>query len=121
VETTRAAGKTAIIHMCGHVRGILDLIRETRCDGIHFLTPPPTGDTPWEEALDALGEDLIIFGCLDPTVFVTGDVEGIPGALDELITPRLREANFVLHPTADGIAVDLERFLAVKNWVDRQR
>ncbi|MFC1672086.1 uroporphyrinogen decarboxylase family protein, partial [Planctomycetota bacterium] len=72
VDIVKASRKTAIIHMCGHVRGILDLIKETGCDGIHALTPPPTGDAPWEDALDVIGEDLIIFGCLDPTVFATG-------------------------------------------------
>lgn len=117
VEAVKAHGKTAIIHMCGHVRGILDLIKETRCDGIHALTPPPTGNTPWEAALDVLGEDLIIFGCLDPTIFVSGDIAAMPSALDRLITPRLRDANFVLCPFADGIPVAPERFHAVARWV----
>jgi hypothetical protein len=34
------------------------------------------------------------------------------------MTPRLREANFVLMPAADGIRVDRERFLAVKRWME---
>jgi len=118
VEIMRENGKVAIIHMCGHVRNLLHLIRETGCDGIHFLTPPPTGDTPWEEALDVIGEDLIIFGTLDPSIFVSGPVEDIGPCLDRLMTPRLREANFVVSPTADGIVVGLERFVAVKGWVE---
>ena len=60
VHLIQAAGKPAILHMCGHVRNLLHLIKETGCDGIHALTPPSTGDTPWEAALDVLGEDLII-------------------------------------------------------------
>jgi hypothetical protein len=118
VQRVKARGKTAILHMCGHVRALLPLIRETGCDGIHFLTPPPTGDTPWEEALDVIGEDLIIIGALDPTVWVSGPLDGIGPALDQLITPRLREANFMLHPCSDGIPVPLERFVAVKRWID---
>lgn len=117
VEVMRSKGKTAILHMCGHVHGLLDLIRETHCDGIHALTPPPTGNTPWEKALDVLGENVIIFGCLDPTIFAAGDIRRIPEALDTLVTPRLREGNFVLNPTADGIAVDPARFYAVADWV----
>jgi len=117
VRITKAAGKVALLHMCGHVRDILPLIRETGCDGIHALTPPPTGNTPWEEALDVLGEDLIILGALDPTIFAAGDIRRIPAALDELITPRLREANFILNPFADGIAVEGARFRAVADWM----
>lgn len=119
VSTIKSKGKTAILHMCGHVHGILDLIKETHCDGIHTLTPPPTGDVPWEDALDVLGDDLIIFGCLDPSIFVAGDIRGIPRALDLLVTPRLRESNFVLNPMADGVAVDPARFQAVAEWVDK--
>ena len=121
VEIIKGSGKTAILHMCGHVRDLLPLIKETRCDGIHALTPPPTGNTPWEEALDVLGEDLIIFGCLDPSIFVAGKIGDIPSALDRLVTPRLREANFVLCPFADGIPVELARFHAIKDWVEKSR
>ena len=118
VDLVKRRGKTAILHMCGHVGNLLHLIRDTGCDGIHALTPPPTGDTPWERALDILGEDAIIFGALDPTIFAAGPVERIGPALDRLITPRLREAHFVLWPFADGIPVELERFEAVQRWVD---
>ncbi len=117
VQMVKAAGKTAILHMCGHVHGVLELIRETGCDGIHALTPPPTGNTPWEEALDVIGEDLIIIGCLDPTIFALGPVDAIGPALDRLITPRLRASHFVLSPFADGLPVPLERFEAVARWV----
>ena len=121
VDIVHAAGKTAIIHMCGHVINILDQIKDTGLDGIHALTPPPTGDTPWELALDVMGEDLIIIGVLDPSIFVSGPVEQIAPALDELYTPRLRRANFILCPAADGIRVPLERFQAVADWMNRSR
>ena len=119
VEITHRAGKTALLHMCGHVRDILPLIKETKCDGIHALTPPPTGNTPWETALDVLGDDLIILGALDPSIFISGPVDRIGPALDRLITPRLRASPFVLAPFADGIPVELERFMAIKQWMEK--
>ena len=114
-----AAGKTAIIHMCGHVKNILDQIKDTGLDGVHALTPPPTGDTPWELALDVIGEDFIVIRVLDPSIFLSSPVDQIAPALDELYTPRLRRANFILWPSADGIPVPLERFQAVADWMNR--
>lgn len=119
VDAMHAGGKVAIIHMCGHVRGILPLIRETGLDGVHALTPPPTGDTPWELALDELGEETIIFGVLDPTIFALGPIAEIGPALDALITPRVRRAHFSLLVGADGIQVPVERFEAVADWMAR--
>jgi hypothetical protein len=121
VDIMHSTGKNAIIHMCGHVRGLLDQIRQTGLDGVHALTPPPTGDTPWELALDELGDDSVIFGILDPSIFISGPVGDIEPALDTLYTPRLRRSNFVLWPAADGIAVPQERFEAVARWMDRNR
>jgi hypothetical protein len=60
-----------------------------------------------------------LFGCLDPSIFAAGSIDRIPAALDALITPRLREGNFVLNPMADGIALDPARFYAVSEWVQR--
>jgi hypothetical protein len=118
VEAVHRHGKTALLHMCGHVQGILKTIKETGCDGIHALTPPPTGNTPWEEALNVIGEDLIIFSALDPTVWISGPIREIGPTLDRLITLRLREANFILGPFADGIPVPLERFEAISRWIE---
>jgi hypothetical protein len=70
------------------LRGLspLDFYRHIGCDAF---------------VLNVLGEDLIIFGCLDPTVFIAGPVEAIGPTLDTLITPRLRRPNFVLRAYPD--------------------
>jgi hypothetical protein len=120
VDIMHATGKIALIHMCGHVLALLPEIKKTGADGIHALTPPPVGNTPWETALDALGDDLVIMGVLDPTVFVSGPVDDIPKVLDRVYTPRLRRSNFVLWAAADGLPIPLERFEAVARWFARQ-
>ncbi|MCX7705121.1 MAG: hypothetical protein N2115_02540 [bacterium] len=121
VSTIKSVGKTAILHMCGHVKNLLYLIKETRCDGIHALTPPPTGDTPWELALDILGNDTVIIGALDPSVFLLSKIQDIPVFLDSIITERLKYANFILGVFADGIQVDPERFYTIARWVKKNR
>jgi len=119
VEIAHAAGKTALIHMCGHVHDILSDFKETGADGIHALTPPPVGNTEWEHALDVLGDDHIIIGILDPSTFCMSPIEEIGPTLDRIYTDRLRRANFCLWLGADGLAIPLERFEAVRRWMNR--
>ena len=119
VDIIHAAGKTAIIHMCGYVKNLLHQIKDTGLDGIHALTAPPIGDTPAELALDVISEDLIIIAAIPASVFLSGPVEGIASALDELYTPRLRRANYSGGCGADGTRVPLERFQAFADWMSR--
>jgi hypothetical protein len=119
VDTMHAQGKLAVLHMCGHLYHLLDEIRETGLDGIHALTPPRLGDVDYEHALDRLGNDLIIIGCLDASIFqnpAAGRTE-IEALLRRIYTPRLRKSRFILWPAADGIPTDLERFLWVRDWI----
>ncbi|MCY2928724.1 MAG: hypothetical protein NTV86_04365 [Planctomycetota bacterium] len=119
VDSIHRAGKTAILHMCGHVKQLLPQIARTGADGVHALTEPPFGDTPWELALDALGEDCVIIGALNPNTFLRGPVDAIGEALDALYTPRLRRANVCCCAFADGLPVSIERWLAIAQWFER--
>lgn len=80
--------------MCGPVKNLLYQIKDTGLDGIRALTASPIGDTPAELALNVISEDLIINEETPASVFLSGPVEGIASALDELYTPRLRRANY---------------------------
>ena len=114
-----AYGKKSIIHMCGHVGNLLPEIKETGLDGIHALTEPPVGNCPFDKALDYLGDDLIIIGTLNSTIFQsdTATPEDIQKELSRLMSPRLKDARFVLWPVSDGLPTDLWRFEAVREWV----
>lgn len=113
--------KKAILHMCGHLNNLLPELKETGLDGIHALTPKPIGDTDFDAALDLLGEKLIIVGCLDSTVFQspTATPEDIKALLDRTVTPRLRESNYVLWAVADGLPTPIEKFLAIRDWMEK--
>lgn len=123
VEIAHKYNKKAILHMCGLLKSLLPVLSKTGLDGINGLTPPPVGDTTFEDALDALGEDLIVLGgILDSSVFQAPrfSLEELRSALDQIYTPRIRKANFLLWLPADGLPTPLERFLAVRDWMDEK-
>ena len=114
-------GKKLILHMCGKLSGLLGELAETGLDGINALTPPPVGDLEFEEALDVLGQDLIILGgILDPALFQAPSLtrDDLWQALDRLFTPRIRQAHFLLWLPADGLPTPFDRFLTVRDWMD---
>ena len=115
-------GKKLVLHMCGRLHDLLEAIGETGADGINTLTPPETGDCTFEHALDVLGEDLVIMGgLLPPEVFHARDAtkEDIWRLLDKLYTPRVRRAHFALLIQADKTPTPLWKFLAVREWMER--
>ena len=121
VDIMHSNGKKAILHMCGYLKNLLNDLKDTGLDGIHALTPPPVGDSEYELALDVLGEELIIIGCMDSTVFHRKDVarQEIWELLDRTITPRIKKSNFILWAVADGLPTPVEKFHMIKEWIDR--
>lgn len=120
VNIMHAAGKKVILHMCGLLRDLLPVIKQTGLDGINAATPPEVGDTPYEHVLDVMGEDFLLFGAvMSEGVFQTPGVtrDEIWRELDRIYTPRIRRANLVLWLGADGLPTPLDRFLAVRDWM----
>ena len=114
--------KLAILHMCGHLKNLLPLFKDTGCDGINAVTPPPLGDTPFEDVLDCLGEDFIILGGLfNPFQEYNISKEILWEELEKTYTPRIRAANLLLWMGADGQHMPYERFVWVKEWFEKQR
>jgi hypothetical protein len=121
VETVHRYGKKAVLHMCGWICQLLPDIQQTGLDGIHALTPPTIGDTPFELAMDILGEGVTLMGILDGTVFHSQQAtrQDIWDLLDRIYTPRLRQGNFLLIVAADGLPTPLWKFEAVQEWMGR--
>jgi len=115
-------GKLLILHMCGRLKALLDGISGTNFDALNAVTPPPFGDVEFEEILDRFGEDCILWGAI-----FNGEVFQSPAAgrnqlwkeLDRIFTPRLRRANVLLWLPADGLPTPVERFLWVKEWMEK--
>lgn len=113
-------GKKAVIHMCGHLKNLLNEFKEAGIDGIHALTPPTIGDCPYDAAFDVLGDELIIIGVLDPTVFqdpyaTAGDIRA---CVKRTLTPRIKASNFILWPATDGLHTELWRLQAVRDAIE---
>lgn len=101
-------GKIAMVHMCGHVKGLLADIAMTGLDGIDALTPPPTANSTPHEAWEAMGHQLIVHGVLDPTTWIHRPREEIIAAMDRALPSGMKEKNFILCTAADGLP-DLPR------------
>jgi hypothetical protein len=120
VDILHQHGKKAVLHMCGHLNALLPAIRETGLDGINACTPPPVGATSYDNILDAYGEDFLLFGAiLCPLMFQNPAVgrDELHDFLEQLYTPRMRQANLVLWLQADGAPTPVDRFLAVRDWM----
>ncbi|MCE5276754.1 MAG: uroporphyrinogen decarboxylase family protein [Planctomycetaceae bacterium] len=121
VDVMHEHDRKVVLHMCGRLEGLLGLIARTGADAINALTPPSVGDVPPERALDVLGEDVVLLGTIfNPNVFQKPRVtrEEIWRELDRLYTPRLRKAHMVLWLGCDGLATELYRFEAVRQWME---
>lgn len=124
VDIIHRYNKKAILHMCGHLNALLHIIKETGLDGVNALTPSPVGDTIIKDALDVLGEDIIILGGIfDPSVFQKEGVtpEEIWRTLDAMYTPDVINANLLLWIQADGIPTPYQNFIAVRDWFESKK
>jgi len=122
VDIMHRQNKKVILHMCGLIRDLLPLIKQTGADGINALCQQPIGNTPFETALDVLGDDVIIWGgMVDDTLFHSPSFSRtrFEQYLSKIMTPRIRSANFLLWVPADVLETPAERFLIVKEWMER--
>ena len=118
-DSAHAGGKRAIVHMCGLLHGLLPLFRKTGMDGIHSLTPPPTGDVPFEKAYECFPADFSILGRFGSVQWVGRDKAGILQELEKTV-PRdiFRERPFMLWVTADQVEdISRENFYALRDAI----
>ncbi|MBU4200754.1 MAG: hypothetical protein KKE37_07770 [Verrucomicrobia bacterium] len=122
VDVMHRHDKKVILHMCGLIRDLLPLIKQTGADGINALCQQPIGNTPFETAMDVLGDDIIIWGgVVDDTLFHAPSFSRtrLEQYLSKIMMPRIRNANFLLWVPADGLETPVERFLIVKEWMEK--
>jgi len=118
VDIMHENGKVAIIHMCGLIKDLLPLIKNTGLDVIDCLTPPPTGNVNFDDAYRIIGDHLTIHGLLDPTHWLTNPAEAIRENIHKLITKEVEKKPFILCTAADGIpGLPLEKFKMIRETI----
>lgn len=101
VDMAHERGMRCVVHMCGHLTSLLDAFKETGMDGIHSVTPPPVGDTPYMAVRERMGDDFIVLGRFSAQLFINRDRDSILGSLEQLIPERLIHTPFALEVFTD--------------------
>lgn len=96
------AGKRAIVHMCGLLKGLLPLLRQTGMDGIHSLTPSPVGDTTVQEAYAVMPAECSILARINTGHWLNRSSTEILAELRQLFPARF----FREHPLAIWVTLD---------------
>lgn len=88
------SGKIAIIHACGHLRGLANYLKETGADCIESVSPPPTGDINIDELKKILPGYCIMGGI--PANYFLLELNDFKKYVKELILKSKKGGNFIL-------------------------
>lgn len=117
IDRVHATGGFARLHAHGRLRGILDDLVATGCDGLDPIEPPPQGDVTLAEVKAAFGDRLVLFGNLE-----VRDIESLsPVEFRPIVERALAEGTagsgrgFVLQPSAAPYGRTLSS-IALRNY-----
>jgi len=102
-DTVHGSGKRLIVHMCGLLKNLLDCFGRTGMDGIHSVTPPPFGDTPYGLIREKFKDDFTIIGRFNAQLWMGKSIREIQETLKKTVTGDLLETPFALMVTDDAI------------------
>jgi hypothetical protein len=102
-RAVHARGKIFVIHTCGDVRALLPLMRASEIDAIDSLSEPPLGNTPFELAMNVLGDGVCLIGGVSPIVLAMGTPEELRSHVLDLFARLPGRRNLVLC-TSDATA-----------------
>ncbi len=108
--------KKIVLHMCGHLKNLLTMIKQTGIDGIHSLTPPPIGDTPFDEVYQLFGKNFPIYGRFGSTQWHGLGEDQIIQNLEEILPKGYwKDKAFILLVTVDGLQVQWQELKKLSN------
>ena len=107
VQLIHSHGRKARIHCHGKVARVLDMIRETGCDGLDPCEETPDGDITLEELKARVGDKLCLFGSMQLKMLETSSTEEVIRQTRRMTQAGKPGGRFVLMPTASPINVPL--------------
>jgi uroporphyrinogen-III decarboxylase len=113
---THDAGKLFIPHMCGHLDGMLDVLKEVELDGIEAVTPPPLGNANLPRIREKLG-DIWIIGGVDPSRYASTDRQEIVSHVKTTLQQMRGDRKFMLGSEEIPLAAKMENVQAVAELV----
>ena len=109
-------GKKFIVHMCGHLKDMLPIIKDIELDGIEAATPGPTGNVEPDEIRRVCG-DVIIMGGVDPTRYAIQSPADMVKTLKERLSRIKGDRHFILGSEEIPVAGKIETVKAVGRMV----
>jgi len=94
--------KIFLIHRCGKLDGLMDLIDKGKDDGTIDVALPPTGDLDIARALKLWSKNKVVAGGIDPNAFTRLSPEGIKEYVKKLLKEVSPGDNFILG-SADAV------------------
>lgn len=88
--------KILLLHMCGHIKDFLPLIKETGVDAVHCLCPPQTGNTPLKLAKEILGKEVTIMARIDPPVLLSKTPVEVSMTIENMLSEIVPGNNFMI-------------------------
>ena len=113
-------GKVFIVHMCGHLGDMLDVIARVPFDGIEAITPPPTGDADLSEIRRRLG-DIFLLGGVDPTTYATLEADALRARVADLLESMKGDRRLILGHEEIPVTAKLDNVLAIGELIEQTR
>ena len=119
-EICHEHGKLFIVHMCGHLRDMLEVIAEVPLDGIEAITPLPTGDADLLAMRRRLG-DIWLVGGVDPTTYAMVSTDQMRATVGQVIEQMRGDRHFIVGHEEIPVSAHLENVLAVGELIEQTR
>jgi len=118
----KQSGKIFLMHMCGKLDKIMNLLSQGKQDGIIDVSPAPTGDLNIAEALKSWGKTKVVMGGIDATAFTQLSIDGIKKYVRDLLRQIGPANNFILGSgDATPYGTPLESLKAVTKVVENYK